>query len=91
MGFEPKPAPAGDINQVSEVATAVNRRASGFNHSPTCALLDVEERLKFDALRLRAAATSETWFMSPAGAGLGSNPIPDYIFLATSEADPVID
>ena len=51
----------------------------------------VEERLKFDALWLRAAATSETWFMSPAGAGLGSNPIRDYIFLATSEADPVID
>ena len=33
MGFEPKPAPAGDINQVSEVAAALNRRASGFNHS----------------------------------------------------------
>ena len=51
----------------------------------------VEEWLKFDALWLRTAATSETWFMSPAGAGLGSNPIRDYIFLATSEADPVID
>ena len=91
MRFEPKPAPAGDINQVSEVAAALNRRASGFNHSPTCALCHVEEWLKFDALWLRAAATSETWFMSPAGAGLGSNPIRDYIFLATSEADPVID
>ena len=33
MGFEPKPTPAGDINQVSEVAAALNRRASGFNHS----------------------------------------------------------
>ena len=29
--------------------------------------------------------------MSPAGAGLGSHLIRDYIFLATSEADPVID
>ena len=37
------------------------------------------EWLKPDTLRLRAAATSETWFMSPAGAGLGSNPIRDYI------------
>ena len=91
MGFEPKPAPAGDINQVSEVAAALNRRASGFNHSSTCALCYVEEWLKPDALWLKAAATSETWFMSPAGAGLGSNPIRDYIFLATSEADPVID
>ena len=36
MGFEPKPAPAGDINQVSEVAAALNQRASGFNHSSTC-------------------------------------------------------
>ena len=28
--------------------------------------------------------------MLPAGAGLGSNPIRDYILLATSEAHPVI-
>ena len=35
IGFKPKPAPAGDINQVSEVAAALNRRASNFNHSST--------------------------------------------------------
>ena len=35
MGFEPKPAPAGDINQVSEVAAALNQRASNFSHSTT--------------------------------------------------------
>ena len=92
MGFEPKPAPADDINQVSEIAAALNRRASGFNHSANvCTISHVEEWLKFDALWIRAAATSETWFMSPAGTGLDSNPIRDYIFLATSEADPVID
>ena len=79
MGFEPKPAPASDINQVSEVAAVLNQRASNFNHSSTWHSAHLAEWLKPDALRFRTAATSETWFMSPAGAGLGSNPIRDYI------------
>ena len=40
MGFEPKPAPAGDINQVSEVAAALNQ---ALTTPPTCALCHVEE------------------------------------------------
>ena len=79
MGFEPKPAPAGDINQVSEVAAAINQRASNFNTPQRGTVHTLAKWLKPDALRLRAAATSETWFISPAGAGLGSNPIRDYI------------
>ena len=91
MGFEPKPAPAGDINQDLRSHLPLTGGHQALTTLPTCALCHVEEWLKFDALWLRAAATSETWFMSPAGAGLGSNPIRDYIFLATSEADPIID
>ena len=79
MGFEPKPAPAGDINQFLRSRLPLTRGHRTLTTPQRGTVHTLAEWLKFDALRLRAAATSETWFMSPAGAGLGSNPIRDYI------------